>query len=129
GAARVALGPELPPFYCDDEALARALAAAAARVGDPVWRMPFWSGYESNLDSAVADMSNVSEAPFAGSVIAALFLRRFVKRARAFVHFDIYGWRASAQALGPKGGEPQAARAMFELLCTEPWVVGEGLAP
>jgi leucyl aminopeptidase len=116
GAARVALGPDLPPFYTDDADFAGAIAAAGDRVGDPVWRMPFWAGYETNLDSIVADMNNVSESPFAGSVTAALFLRRFVKQARRFAHFDIYGWRASAKPLGPRGGEPQAARAMFEVL-------------
>jgi leucyl aminopeptidase len=115
GAARVALGPDLPPLYCDDDGLAQAIVAAGNRVGDPVWRMPFWSAYEANLDSAVADMNNVSESPFAGSVTAALFLRRFVKQAR-YVHLDIYGWRQAAKALGPKGGEPQAARAIFEVL-------------
>ena len=116
GAARVALGPELPPFYTDDDALAGTIAAAGNRVGDPAWRMPFWPGYEASLDSQVADMNNVSEAPFAGSVTAALFLRRFVNQAKHFVHFDIYGWRPALKPLGPKGGEPQAARAMFEVL-------------
>jgi leucyl aminopeptidase len=116
GAARVALGPDLPPCYTDDEDLAARIAAAGNRVGDPVWRMPLWRGYESYLDSQVADMSNVSEAPFAGSVTAALFLRRFAENARRFAHFDIYGWRPTARALGPKGGEPQGARALFEVL-------------
>jgi len=119
GAARVALGPELPPFYTDDDAFAGAIAAAGLRVCDPVWRMPLWSGYEANLDSLVADMNNVSDGPFAGSVTAALFLRRFVKQARRFAHFDIYGWRPSAKPLGPKGGEVQAARAVLEVLRTE----------
>jgi leucyl aminopeptidase len=119
GAARVALGPELPPLYTDDDAFAGAIAASGLRVGDPVWRMPFWSGYEASLDSPVADMNNVSEGPFAGSVTAALFLRRFVKRARRFAHFDVYGWRPSAKPLGPKGGEVQAARALFEVLRAE----------
>jgi leucyl aminopeptidase len=118
GAARVALGPDLPPLYCDDDALAQAIVVAGSRVGDPVWRMPFWSSYEANLDSAVADMNNVSESPFAGSVTAALFLRRFVKQAARYVHLDIYGWRQAAKPLGPKGGEPQAARAIFEVLRT-----------
>ncbi len=81
--------------------------------------MPFWSGYEPTLDSAVADMNNVSDGPFAGSVTAALFLRRFVKGARRFAHFDIYGWRQQAKPLGPKGGEVQAARAVFEVLRRE----------
>jgi leucyl aminopeptidase len=116
GAARVALGPDLPPFYTDDDAFAAEIAAAGIRIGDPLWRMPFWSGYERNLDSEVADMNNVYDAPFAGSVMAALFLRRFVRNARRFAHFDIYGWRPAARPLGPKGGEPQAARAMLEVL-------------
>jgi leucyl aminopeptidase len=119
GAARVALGPELPPLFTDDDSLADRIFAAGKRVGDPVWRMPFWTDYESALESAVADMNNVSDGPFAGSVTAALFLRRFVKQARRFAHFDIYGWRPAAKALGPKGGEVQAARALFEVLRTE----------
>jgi leucyl aminopeptidase len=116
GAARVALGPELPPLFTDDDAFAGALIAAGNRLGDPVWRMPFWTGYEATLDSPVADMNNVSDGPFAGSVTAALFLRRFVKNARRFAHLDIYGWRPAAKPLGPKGGEVQAARAVFEVL-------------
>jgi leucyl aminopeptidase len=119
GAARVALGPELPPLYTDDDAFAGALAAAGLRLGDSVWRMPFWSGYESTLDSPIADMNNVSDGPFAGSVTAALFLRRFVKQARRFAHFDIYGWRPSPKPLGPKGAEVQAARAVFDVLRAE----------
>jgi leucyl aminopeptidase len=116
GAARVALGPDLPPFYTDDDAFAAEVLAAGNRVGDPVWRMPLWSAYESNLDSPIADMNNVSDGPFAGSVTAALFLRRFVKQSRRFAHFDIYGWRPAPRPLGPKGGEPQVARAIFEVL-------------
>jgi leucyl aminopeptidase len=116
GAARVALGPELPPFFTDDDTFAGAIQAAGLRVADPVWRLPFWSGYETYLDSNVADMNNVSDGPFAGSITAALFLRRFVTAARRFAHFDIYGWRPSQKPLGPKGGEAQAARAVFALL-------------
>jgi leucyl aminopeptidase len=119
GAARVALGPDLPPLYCDHDAFAEAIVAAGNRVGDPVWRMPFWRAYDANLDSGVADINNVSEQPFAGSIMAALFLRRFVRRAQRFAHLDIYGWRQSAKALGPKGGEPQGARALFEALEAE----------
>jgi leucyl aminopeptidase len=119
GAARTALGPELPPLYTDDDRFAEAIAAAGSRVGDPVWRMPFWAGYESMLDSAVADMNNVSDSPFAGSVTAALFLRRFVKSARRYAHLDIYGWRQQAKPLGPKGGEVQGARAVLEVLRAE----------
>ncbi len=121
GAARVALGPDLPPYYTDDEALAGQIAAAGLALGDPMWRMPFWAGYEKTLDSEVADMGNVSESPFAGSIVAALFLRRFVKRARRFAHFDIYGWRQALRPLGPKGGETQGARAMLSVI--------EGMVP
>ncbi len=116
GAARTALGPEVPPFYTDDEALAQKLAVSGRAVGDPVWRLPFWAGYEAMLDSPVADMNNVSDSPFAGSIVAALYLRRFVKHARRFAHFDIYGWRPAAKPLGVRGGEVQGARALFQLL-------------
>ncbi|MCC7251105.1 leucyl aminopeptidase family protein [Hyphomicrobium sp.] len=119
GAARVALGPDLPAFFTDDDAFAAALSTEAAAVGDPVWRMPLWPGYERHLDSEVADMNNVYEAPFAGAITAALFLKRFVKNARRFAHFDLYGWRPAARPLGPKGGEPQTARAIFSLLAKE----------
>jgi leucyl aminopeptidase len=126
GAARVALGPDLPPLYTDDDSLAGALAGAGLRVGDPVWRMPFWTGYESSLDSPVADMNNVSDGPFAGSVTAALFLRRFVSRARRFAHLDIYGWRPAPKPLGPRGAEVQGARAMLEVLREKMRGVGNG---
>ncbi len=116
GAARVALGPELPPLFTDDDALADELMAAGNRVADPVWRLPLWPSYEANLDSPLADMNNVSDGPFAGAITAALFLRRFVRNAGAYAHFDIFGWRPAQKALGPKGAEVQAARAVFELL-------------
>jgi len=119
GAARVALGPDLPAFFTGDDAFGAAMVEKSASVGDPVWRLPLWPGYDSKLDSQVADISNIWEAPFAGSIMAALFLRRFVKRARRFAHFDIYGWRPSATALGPKGGEPQGARGLFAVLQEE----------
>jgi leucyl aminopeptidase len=116
GAARVALGPELPPFYCDDDAFAAELSAAAMAVCDPVWRMPLTTPYETWLDSPNADMNNIAEGGFAGSIVGAIFLKRFVRRARLFAHFDIYGWNTAHKPLGPKGGEPQAARAVFEAL-------------
>lgn len=119
GAARVALGPDLPAFFTDDEAFASDLVAEAAAVGDPLWRMPLWPGYERHLESEIADMNNVYESPFAGSITAALFLKRFVSKARRFAHFDLYGWRPAARPLGPKGGEPQTARAIFSLLAKE----------
>jgi leucyl aminopeptidase len=119
GAARVALGPDLPAFFCDDDAFAAEVESASRNVGDPVWRLPFWNGYERHLDSDVADMNNVYDSPFAGSITAALFLRRFVTRARRFAHFDMFGWRPAARPLGPKGGEPQVARTILDVLKRE----------
>lgn len=119
GAARTALGPEVSPFFCDDDTFAARLQDAGSAVCDPLWRMPFWTGYESMLDSPVADLNNVSESPFGGAIVAALFLRRFVARAKRYVHFDIYGWRPSAKPMGPRGGEVQGARALFEILTEE----------
>lgn len=119
GAARVALGPDLPAMFTNDDAFAAEMMATAARVGDPVWRLPLWPGYRAKLDSPVADMNNVWEAPFAGSITAALFLQRFAPRTQRFAHFDIFGWRPAGNALGPRGGEPQAARALYEVLAKE----------
>jgi len=116
GAARVALGPDLPPLFCEDDALAQSLQKSGTAVADPMWRMPFAPSYDAWLDSPVADMNNVAEGGFAGSIVAANFLRRFVPRTPRFAHFDIYGWRPAAKALGPKGGETQAVRAIYELL-------------
>ena len=119
GAARTALGPDLPALFTDDDVLAARLQAAGEAIGDPVWRLPLWPGYDRNLDSEVADMNNIWESPFAGSITAALFLKRFVKRAKRFAHFDLYGWRPAARPLGPKGGEVQSARAVLEVLRSE----------
>jgi leucyl aminopeptidase len=116
GAARVALGPDLPPFYTDDDALAGELASHATSVADPVWRMPFWGRYNEMFSSKVADINNAGTGGFAGSITAALFLKRFVEQARSYVHLDIYGWVPSARPARPLGGEPQAARALFSLL-------------
>lgn len=116
GACRVALGPDLPGLFTTDDALASEIAAAGLAVGDPVWRLPLWAGYDRNLESEVADLSNVSEGPFAGAITAALFLKRFVRNAASFAHVDLFGWRPAARPLGPKGGEPQSARAMFRVL-------------
>lgn len=119
GAARTALGPDLPAFFTDDEALGAAMVARSAAIGDPVWRLPLWEGYRRHLDSDVADMNNVWDTPFAGAITAALFLKSFVRSARRFAHFDLYGWRPAARPLGPKGGEPQSARAVVEILKAE----------
>jgi leucyl aminopeptidase len=119
GAARSALGPDLPAFFTDDENLGSALPATAAAIGDPLWRMPLWEGYKRHLECDIADMNNVWDTPFAGAITAALFLRRFVGNARRFAHFDLYGWRPASRPLGPKGGEPQTARAVMDQLRRE----------
>ena len=116
GAARVALGPDLPPFYTHHDAFAADLARHASAEQDPLWRMPLWRPYDAMLDSKVADLNNVSSGAFAGSVTAALFLNRFVERATAWAHFDVYGWTPSAKPARPEGGECQAARALYALL-------------
>jgi leucyl aminopeptidase len=115
GAARVALGPELPPFYTHDDTLAADLARHAQLERDPMWRLPLWKPYESLLDSKTADINNVGGS-FAGSITAALFLNRFVTAARAWAHFDIYAWTPSAKPARPDGGECQVARALYALL-------------
>ena len=117
GAARVALGPDLPPVYTSDDALAADLAAAAIEVEDPLWRLPLWPGYDGWLDSKIADVNHISDGPFAGSITAALFLNRFVTATKTYLHADIYGWTAKAKPGRPVGGELQVARALYALLC------------
>ena len=116
GAARVALGPDLPPFYTHDEALARRIEEVTAANADPVWRMPLWAPYDNWLKSSIADLNHITSQPFAGSVTAALFLNRFVERRTRYAHFDIFGWVPEARPACPKGGEAQAIRAIFGLL-------------
>ena len=117
GAARVALGPDLPPFYTDDDALAGEIMRFAQGARDPVWRMPLWRPYDAMIDGAVADLSNSGTGGgMAGSITAALFLRRFVEKAKSWAHFDVYAWNPKARAHGPAGGEIQAARGLFDLL-------------
>ncbi|MDE1934310.1 M17 family metallopeptidase [Bradyrhizobium sp.] len=116
GAARVALGPDLPPFYTSDEALAERLSACAKQENDPLWRLPLWPPYDSWLDSKMADINNAPSGGFAGSITCALFLQRFVGTAKSWLHVDIYGWTPSAKPGRPEGGECQAARAIYRLL-------------
>jgi leucyl aminopeptidase len=116
GAARVALGTEIPPIYTDDDELAAALANCAISENDPLWRMPLWRPYDQLLDSKVADINNVASGGFGGSITAALFLRRFVSQAKAWLHCDIYAWNLTANPGRPEGGECQAARALYALL-------------
>ena len=119
GAARVALGPDLPPLYTDDEELAERLLASGRTVGDPLWRMPFWPPYDKLLKSSIADVNHIAEGSFACSIIAALFLKRFVRNAKRFAHLDIFGWVPREQPGRPQGGEPQAARALFDFFRRE----------
>ncbi|MGL4265315.1 MAG: leucyl aminopeptidase family protein, partial [Afipia sp.] len=116
GAARVALGPDLPPFYTNDEALAADVARHARAENDPLWRMPLWMPYDSWLDSKTANLNNAPGGAFAGSITCALFLKRFVESAKSWLHVDIYGWTPSAKPARPEGGECQAARAIYKLL-------------
>ena len=116
GAARVALGPDLPPFYTHDETLALDVARHARYENDPLWRMPLWPAYDSWLDSKVANITNAPSGAFAGSITCALFLQRFVEHARSWLHLDIYAWTPAAKPARPEGGECQAARALYKLL-------------
>ncbi|MCE7028175.1 leucyl aminopeptidase family protein [Jiella avicenniae] len=116
GAARVALGPEVPPFYTADGAFAQSLSESARRVADPIWQLPLWQPYADNLSSKIADVNNVTSDGFAGSVTAALFLEGFVEKAGTWAHFDVYGWRPKASPIGPVGGEAQAIRALYDVL-------------
>jgi leucyl aminopeptidase len=117
GAARIALGPELPPLYTDDETLAADLLAASVRVGDPLWRMPLWPGYRTSVEAEIADLRNDS-APWAqaGSVTAALFLQRFAPQTGVWAHLDVFAWNPRARAGWPEGGEAQGIRAAFDMI-------------
>jgi leucyl aminopeptidase len=116
GAARVALGPDLPPFYTDDETLAADIAAASLAEEDPLWRMPLWQPYAAKLSSRIADMNNVTSDSFAGSITAALFLKRFVDKAKAWAHLDIFAWNPADRPHGPTGGEAQGIRALESVI-------------
>lgn len=116
GAARVALGPDLPPLYSTDDSLARELMQTGAAAGDPLWQMPLWSPYDAMMSSKIADVNNAGAGGFAGSLTAALFLRRFVSNAAAWVHLDIYGWTPEARPGRPQGGADQGIRAVYGVL-------------
>jgi leucyl aminopeptidase len=112
GAARVATGPDLPALFATDDGWAEAIAAAGLAIGDPVWRLPLWDGYDKWLDSPVADLNNIASRPFAGAVVAALFMRRFLAPGTPWVHLDLYAWNDSTRPGRPEGGEAQAMRAV-----------------
>ncbi len=116
GAARVALGPDLPALFANDDGLAEALLAGGKRVSDPLWRMPLWEPYAEMLSSDVADLGNVADAPMAGAVTAALFLHKFVPAGTAWAHLDTFAWRPAAKPGRPKGGDALGLRAVWEML-------------
>ena len=116
GAARVALGPDLPPYYTDDDALAANIATHSQRTNDPLWRMPLWRPYQTLIETPIADLNNSGAGGYAGSITAALFLRQFTDKAKSYVHFDIFGWTPNAKPGRPKGGEQQGMRTLFSLL-------------
>jgi leucyl aminopeptidase len=116
GAARVALGPDLPAFFTDDDWLADEMLRQGLAVNDPVWRLPLWRPYGRLFESSVADLNNAGESGFAGAITAALFLRRFVQKAKAYAHFDVFAWTPAALPGRPRGGEAQAMRALFEVI-------------
>ena len=116
GAARVALGPDLPALFVNDEALAESLLAGGTKVSDPLWRMPLWEPYAEMLSSDVADLGNMADAPMAGAVTAALFLQKFVPAGTPWAHLDTYAWRGAARPGRPKGGDALGLRAAWEML-------------
>jgi leucyl aminopeptidase len=116
GAARVALGPELPAAFTDDDALAAEISRFGTAENDPMWRLPLWRPYEAMLDSKIADLNNVGAGGQGGAITAALFLRRFVS-AKSWLHLDIFAWSASAKAGRPEGADCQTARALYAMLC------------
>jgi leucyl aminopeptidase len=119
GAARVALGPDLPALFCNDDGIAEAVQRRGAMVHDPLWRLPLWSGYDDWLKSPVADLNNVSSKPLAGSIVAALYLQRFVAPGIPWIHLDIYAWNDQNRPGRPEGGEAMGIRALFALASNE----------
>ena len=118
GAARVAMGPDVAPFYTDVDAIAEGVAEAGAAIDDPVWRLPLWNRYDDWLDSPIADLSSTGSGRFAGSIAAGLFLHRFGSDAKEWAHFDIFGWTPTARPGRPQGGEMLAGRAVYAYLKT-----------
>jgi leucyl aminopeptidase len=116
GAARVAVGPDLAPFYATVSSDAQTVIQAAGKVRDPVWQLPFWDPYEAMIEPGIADLDNAPTGGMAGSITAALFLRRFVTDTPRYLHFDVYGWQPKAAPARPKGGVGQGARAVLEAL-------------
>jgi leucyl aminopeptidase len=116
GAARVALGPDLPALFANDDRLAADLSAAGERTHDPMWRLPLWKPYAKGLEGKISDLSSTGGSSFAGAIYAALFLERFVAKGIAWAHLDVYAWNQSRRPGRPEGGEAMALRAAFEML-------------
>lgn len=116
GAARVAVGPDLAPYFCDNTDMVSALETGGMQAIDPLWRMPFWTPYETMIEPGIADLDNAPKGGFAGAITAALFLRRFVDQSPRYAHFDIYGWQPTAANARPKGGVGQGTRAILSAL-------------
>jgi leucyl aminopeptidase len=116
GAARIALGPDLPALFANRDDLLASLEFAAKEVDDPLWRMPLWDGYDDMLKSDTADLANATGSPMAGCITAALFLRRFVPREIAWAHLDTFAWRPKGKPGRPKGGDALGLRAAFAML-------------
>jgi leucyl aminopeptidase len=113
GAARVALGPDLPAMFCNDDGWAETMLRNGHQQRDPLWRLPLWAAYDRWLDSSIADLNNVSSKPHAGAITAALFLQRFVAVGTAWAHFDLYAWNDQTSPGHPEGGEAYALRAIY----------------
>ena len=116
GAARVAVGPDIAPYFTKDASLSHSIATAASSIDDPVWQLPLHAPYEAMIEPGIADLDNAPAGGFAGATTAALFLHRFVTETTRFVHFDCYGWQPNAAPARPKGGVGQGTRALFQAL-------------
>ncbi|MGF1594363.1 MAG: M17 family metallopeptidase [Kiloniellaceae bacterium] len=113
GAARVALGPDLPAFFCNDDKLAGAILRHGASEGDPVWRLPLHRPYRQGLESKVADLNNISTSPYGGAIVAALFLENFISPGTRWAHFDVMAWNVASRPGRPEGGEAMGLRAVY----------------
>ncbi|HZU88209.1 MAG TPA: leucyl aminopeptidase family protein, partial [Stellaceae bacterium] len=116
GAARVAVGPELGALFCNDDTLAAALVEAGLAEDDPLWRMPLWRPYRRMIDSKVADLNNVAESPYAGAIVAALYLQEFVEPDIPWAHLDVMAWNQHSRPGRPEGAEAMGLRALYSAI-------------